>query len=66
MSTVQRTFKQEARDILNAVQQPPKSDVELRKALLKSFIGDFANWDLAANRYSTLTVSRELVKGGAW
>ena len=53
-------FKQEAREILKAVQQPPESDAELRKALLK-FIGDFANWDLAANP-TYLAVSRELVR----
>ena len=53
-------FKQEAREILKAVQQPPESDAELRKALLK-FIGDFANWDLAANP-TYLAASRELVR----
>ena len=53
-------FKQEAREILKAVQQPPENDAELRKALLK-FIGDFANWDLAANP-TYLAASRELVR----
>ena len=53
-------FKQEARKILNAVQQSPKNATELRKAFLK-FIGDFADWDLAANP-TYLAVSRELVR----
>ena len=53
-------FKQEAREILNAVQQSPKNATELRKAFLK-FIGDFADWDLAANP-TYLAVSRELVR----
>ena len=53
-------FRREAGEILRAVQQPPRSDAELRKALLK-FIGDFANWDLAANP-TYLAVSRALVR----
>src|SRR6266850_7985997 len=54
-------FKQRARELLPQVQgRPGPTDEDLRKALLK-FIGDFANWDLAANR-SYLDVSRALVK----
>jgi 16S rRNA G966 N2-methylase RsmD len=54
-------FKDEARDLLDKVQgKPGSNDLDLRKALLK-FIGDFSNWDLAANqRY--LEVGRGLVK----
>ena len=54
-------FKDKARLVLKDVQGDagPK-DVDLRKAMLK-FIGDFSNWDLAANpRY--LEVGRGLVK----
>ena len=58
--TCPEAFRQEAREILHVVQQPPKNDTELRQALLK-FIGDFANWDLAANP-TYLAVSRELVR----
>ena len=39
---------------------PGTTDETLRKALLR-FIGDFANWDLAANR-TYLDVSRAMVK----
>ncbi len=54
-------FKQKARELLPRVQGPVGlTDEDLRKALLK-FIGDFANWDLAANR-NYLEVSRALVK----
>ena len=54
-------FKAKARSLLGPVQgKPGGSDADLRKALLK-FIGDFANWDLAANR-SYLEVGRGLVK----
>ena len=53
-------FKQQAREILREVRQPPANDRELRKALLW-FIANFANWDLAANR-AYLDVSRALVK----
>ena len=53
-------FKQEAPEILREVRQPPKSDEDLRKALLW-FIGAFANWDLAADR-TYLRVARNLVK----
>lgn len=54
-------FKQKARELLPRVQGPVgPTDEDLRKALLK-FIGDFANWDLAANR-NYLEVSRALVK----
>ena len=40
--------------------KPGQKDIDLRKALLK-FIGDFSNWDLAANP-SYLEVGRGLVK----
>ncbi|MDQ3774054.1 MAG: DUF1156 domain-containing protein [Pseudomonadota bacterium] len=54
-------FKQRARALLPQVQgQVGPTDENLRKKLLK-FIGDFANWDLAAHR-SYLEVSRALVK----
>jgi putative DNA methylase len=54
-------FKQRARALLPQVQgQVGPTDEDLRKKLLK-FIGDFANWDLAAHR-SYLEVSRALVK----
>ncbi|MDP9179932.1 MAG: DUF1156 domain-containing protein, partial [Gemmatimonadota bacterium] len=54
-------FKNKARDLLPRVQGPVgPTDEDLRKALLR-FIGDFANWDLAANR-DYLEVSRALVK----
>jgi adenine-specific DNA methylase len=54
-------FKDDARDLLLKVQgKPGPENLDLRKALLK-FIGDFSNWDLAANqRY--LEVGRGLVK----
>jgi len=54
-------FKEKARSLLKNVQgEPGPNDLDLRKALLK-FIGDFSNWDLAANqRY--LEVGRGLVK----
>jgi len=54
-------FKRKARELLPRVQGVVgPTDEELRKAVLK-FIGDFANWDLAANR-TYLEVSRALVK----
>ena len=54
-------FKKRARELLPQVQGGiGANDEELRKALLK-FIGDFANWDLAADR-TYLEVSRALVK----
>ena len=53
-------FKQQAREILREVRQPPANDRELRKALLW-FIANFANWDNAAN-FTYLNVSRALVK----
>ncbi len=53
-------FKERAREILREVRQPPKTDAELRKALLW-FIGTFANWDLAADP-TYLRVARNLVK----
>ena len=53
-------FKRQAREILSAVRQPPKSEEELRKALLW-FVGAFANWDMAAHP-TYLTVGRSLVQ----
>jgi putative DNA methylase len=54
-------FKTKVRELLGPVQrQIDASGKDLRKALLK-FIGDFANWDLAANR-TYPEVSRGLVK----
>ena len=53
-------FKQQARDILREVRQPPADDAELRKALLW-FIANFANWDMAAHPVY-LRVGRNLVK----
>ncbi len=54
-------FKTKARPLLANVQgKPGPKDIDLRKALLK-FIGDFSNWDLAANP-SYLQVGRRLVK----
>ncbi len=54
-------FKNEARDLLEKVQgRPGRNDDDLRKQLLR-FIGDFANWDLAANP-QYLEVSRALVR----
>jgi adenine-specific DNA methylase len=55
-------FKAEARRRLPEVGgcNPGTTDEDLRKALLR-FIGDFANWDLAADR-TYLEVSRALVK----
>ena len=54
-------FRTRARPLLANVQGGPgPEDIDLRKAILK-FIGDFSNWDLAANpRY--LEVGRGLVK----
>ena len=53
-------FKQQTREILRAVRQPPANDGELRQGLLK-FIADFSNWDNAAKPVF-LDVSRALVK----
>lgn len=54
-------FKSKARELLPQTQgKVGPTDEDLRKALLK-FIGDFANWDLAANR-TYIDVSRGLVK----
>jgi putative DNA methylase len=54
-------FKSKARPLLANVQgKPGPKDIDVRKALLK-FIGDFSNWDLAANP-SYLEVGRGLVK----
>ena len=54
-------FKKEARELLPKVGcGKGETDQEVRRGLLK-FIGDFANWDLAANR-TYLDVSRALVK----
>jgi len=56
-----KDFKAKAREMLPQVQgRVGATDEDLRKALLK-FIGDFANWDLAADR-TYLEVSRALVK----
>ena len=55
-----KTFKEQARKILREVRQPPADDAGLRKALL-GFIGDFANWDMAADS-SYLRVGRNLVR----
>ncbi|MYA34700.1 MAG: DUF1156 domain-containing protein [Gemmatimonadales bacterium] len=53
-------FKKRACGILREVRQPPRTDAELRKALLW-FIGTFANWDLAAEA-TYVRVARNLVK----
>ena len=55
-------FKKQARSLLSQAPNcdPGTTDETLRKALLR-FIGDFADWDLAANR-TYLEVSRALVK----
>ena len=55
-------FKDEARRLLPQVAScdPGTTDEQLRKALLR-FIGDFADWKLAANQ-TYLDVSRALVK----
>jgi putative DNA methylase len=54
-------FKEKARELLPKVQGAVgPTDEDLRKALLK-FIGDFANWERAANP-SYLEVSRALVR----
>jgi putative DNA methylase len=54
-------FKDNARLLLRRVQGETRpEDINLRKALLK-FIGDFANWDRAADR-NYLEVGRGLVK----
>ena len=53
-------FKQQAREILRKVRQPPTNDAELRQGLL-SFIANFANWKNAADR-THLNVSRALVQ----
>jgi adenine-specific DNA methylase len=54
-------FKEQARNLLEKVQgRPGRHDEDLRKQLLR-FIGDFANWDLAANP-QYLEVSRGLVR----
>jgi adenine-specific DNA methylase len=54
-------FKKQARELLpQIVGRIKPKDQNLRQALLK-FIGDFANWDLSADR-TYLEVSRGLVK----
>lgn len=54
-------FKEKARSLLAKVQgRPGRDDEDLRNQLLR-FIGDFANWDLAANA-QYLEVSRGLVR----
>ena len=54
------SFKQQARNILREVRQPPANDAELRQGLL-AFIANFANWKNAADR-THLNVSRALVQ----
>ncbi len=54
-------FKKKARELLpQVVGKIGSKDEDLRQALLK-FVGDFANWDLSADR-TYLEVSRGLVK----
>jgi len=53
-------FKIKARELLEQVQKPGPSDTDLRTALLK-FVGDFANWSLAANQ-QYLKVARGLIR----
>jgi putative DNA methylase len=54
-------FKDKARALLRGVQREIGPwDTDLQKALLK-FIGDFSNWDLAANQHF-VEVGRALVK----
>ena len=53
-------FKAQAPKILGEVRRPPRTDEELRRALLW-FIGAFANWDMAAYP-AYLRVARDLVK----
>lgn len=53
-------FKRQACGILSEVRQAPASDADLRTALL-SFIGQFANWDMAAHP-TYLRAARNLVK----
>ena len=55
-------FREEARKLLPQAggRNPGSTDEDLRNALLK-FIGNFANWDMAANQ-TYLQVSRALVK----
>ncbi len=54
------SFKLQARMILAELRQPPDSDAELQEALL-GFIGEFANWDLAAHP-AYVRVGSELVQ----
>ena len=53
-------FKEQARQILSELRQPPKTDADLQKAFLW-FIGSFANWDLSADS-TYLRVARNLVQ----
>jgi adenine-specific DNA methylase len=54
-------FKEKARSLLSKVQgQPKRNDAALREELLR-FIGDFANWDLAAN-VQYIEVAKGLVR----
>jgi adenine-specific DNA methylase len=54
-------FKQKARELLRKVQgEVGPKDEDLRQSLLK-FIGDFANWDLSADR-TYIDVARGIVK----
>jgi adenine-specific DNA methylase len=53
-------FKKQAREVLGEVRQSPKSDEDLRKALLW-FIASCSNWDMSANP-TYLRVARNLVQ----
>ena len=53
-------FKEQARQILSELRQPPQTDADLQKAFLW-FIGSFANWDLSADS-TYLRVARNLVQ----
>ena len=58
------TFTKKARELIGSIQAMPTDEgKDLRNRLLK-FIGDFANWDLSANR-RYIDVARGLV-GAAW
>jgi putative DNA methylase len=53
-------FKQGSRKILSSIQNLGESDMDLRQALFR-FIGDFSNWDLAANQ-KYVEIARQLVE----
>ncbi|MEM3086213.1 MAG: DUF1156 domain-containing protein [Halobacteria archaeon] len=55
-----KEFKEKARKSVAGLAEPPKTDEELRKALLK-FIADFANWDNSSNT-GYINNARALVK----